>query len=123
MNISILLPYKENYSPTYAGAVSIFVNSTSKISKFKKNIKVYGSTNYTKFLSKNYENIDLKKNFLSSQSKDYVKKFLEIQKKNKPDIIEVHNRPIYINDLVDLSSKKLNNPKIIIRTIIFNIKS
>ena len=53
MNISILLPYKENYSPTYAGAVSIFVHSTSKISKFKKNIKVYGSTNYTKFLSKN----------------------------------------------------------------------
>ena len=26
MKISILLPYKENYSPTYPGAVSIFVN-------------------------------------------------------------------------------------------------
>jgi len=105
MKISILLPYKENYSPTYAGAVSIFVNSTSRISKFKRNIKVFGSTNYKKFLSKNYENIELKRNFLSSQSKDYVKKFLEIQRKNKPDIIEVHNRPIYINDLVQLNSK------------------
>ena len=105
MKISILLPYKENYSPIYAGAVSIFVNSTSKISKFKRNIKIFGSTNYTKFLSNNYENIKLKKNFLYSQSKDYVKKFIEIQKKNKPDIIEVHNRPIYINDLVELNSK------------------
>ena len=38
MNISILLPYKENYSPTYPGAVSLFVNSTTKISKFKKDI-------------------------------------------------------------------------------------
>ena len=105
MKISILLPYKENYSPMYAGAVSIFVNSTSRISKFKKSIKVFGSTNYNKFLSKNYENIELKKSFLSSQSKDYVKKFLTIQKKNKPDIVEVHNRPIYINDLVELNSK------------------
>ena len=46
MKISILLPYKENYSPMYSGAVSIFVNSTSKISKYKKNITIYGSTEY-----------------------------------------------------------------------------
>ncbi len=105
MKISILLPYKENYSPIYAGAVSIFVSSTTKISKFKKNITVYGSTNYNKFLSKNYKNIALKKNFLTSQSKNYVRKFLEIQKKNQPEIIEVHNRPIYINDLAELNAK------------------
>jgi glycosyltransferase involved in cell wall biosynthesis len=104
MNISILLPYKENYSPLYAGAVSIFVNSTSKISKFKKNITVFGSTEYSKYLSNNYQNIKLKKNFLFSQSKDYVEKFLNIQKTNKPDIIEVHNRPIYINDLISLNA-------------------
>jgi hypothetical protein len=45
MKISILLPYKENYSPTYPGAVSLFVNAISKISNLKKNITVYGSTN------------------------------------------------------------------------------
>ena len=104
MKISILLPYKENYSKIYAGAVSIFVNSTSKISKYKKKITVYGSTNYDKILSKNYKNIILKKSFLKSQSKDYVEKFLEIQKNDKPDIIEVHNRPIYIESLIDLKA-------------------
>ena len=36
MKISILLPYKENFSPIYAGAVSLFVKDTVKISKFKK---------------------------------------------------------------------------------------
>ena len=36
MRISILLPYKENFSPEYPGAVSLFVYETSKISKFKK---------------------------------------------------------------------------------------
>ena len=29
MKISILLPYKENFSPEYPGAVSLFVNETS----------------------------------------------------------------------------------------------
>ena len=41
MKISILLPYKENFSPTYAGAVSLFVKDTVKLSKFKKYITVY----------------------------------------------------------------------------------
>ena len=44
MKISILLPYKENFSPIYAGAVSLFVKDTVKLSKFKKNITVFGST-------------------------------------------------------------------------------
>ena len=46
MKISILLPYKENFSPTYPGAVSLFVKATNKVSRFKKNITVYGSTNH-----------------------------------------------------------------------------
>ena len=48
MKISILLPYKENFSPIYPGAVSLFVNDTSNLSKYKKNIVVYGNTNYKK---------------------------------------------------------------------------
>ena len=36
MKIAILLPYKENFSPEYPGAVSLFVNETSKISRYKK---------------------------------------------------------------------------------------
>ena len=40
MRIAILLPYKENYSPTYAGAVSLFVNESTTISKFKNEITV-----------------------------------------------------------------------------------
>ena len=44
MKISILLPYKENFSPNYPGAVSLFVNDTLKLSKFKKITKVFGHT-------------------------------------------------------------------------------
>ena len=54
MNISILLPYKENYSPEYPGAVSLFINDTTNLSKYKKNITVFGSTDFKSKLSKNY---------------------------------------------------------------------
>ena len=50
MKISILLPYKENFSPTYAGAVSIFINDTIKISKFKNETIIYGHTKEKKNL-------------------------------------------------------------------------
>ena len=48
MNISILLPYKENYSPNYPGAVSLFVDATTKVSKYKENITIFGNTEFKK---------------------------------------------------------------------------
>ena len=67
MKISILLPYKENFSPEYPGAVSLFINDTSQISKYKNNIHIFGSTNYKKKFKLNYTNINLQKNILGSQ--------------------------------------------------------
>ena len=66
MKISILLPYKENYSPTYPGAVSLFVHSTTKISKFKNDITIFGFTDLKDKFSEKYINIPLKKNELFS---------------------------------------------------------
>ena len=63
MKISILLPFKENFSPNYAGAVSLFVKDTSKISKFKKNITIYGNTKYKKKFNLKYKNILVKKKY------------------------------------------------------------
>ena len=48
MKISILLPYKENYSPQHAGAVSLFVNDITKISSFNKDILIFGNTQSNK---------------------------------------------------------------------------
>ena len=106
MKISILLPYKENYSPNYAGAVSLFINDTIKKSKFKKDIRIFGNTNYKTKLSNNYTDIKLNKTTLfQSQSRFYVNRFIELQKKIKADIIEVHNRPNYLKYIKNLNSK------------------
>ena len=107
MKISILLPYKENFSPDYAGAVSIFIKDTTMKSKYKKKIFIYGNTNYKNKLLKNYINLPFKKIFLQSGSKNYVNSFLSEEKKNKSDIIEIHNRPAYISSLLKLDYSKL----------------
>ena len=97
MRISILLPYKENFSPIYPGAVSLFVKDTTMISKYKNFIRVYGNTNLKKIYKLNYKNIFLKKNLVQSGSKIYVSQFLEYEKKDPSDIIEIHNRPNYFH--------------------------
>ena len=97
MKISILLPYKENFSPEYPGAVSLSVYETSKISKFKNLINVYGNTNFKKKFNINYTNIDLNKKLFTSQTSQYLKTYIELEKKNDSSIIEVHNRPSYIH--------------------------
>ena len=107
MNISILLPYKENFSPEYPGAVSLFVYETTRISKFKKNITVYGNTSYKKKFNLKYKNIELKKSPFSSQTKNYVKKFTDLERINKSTIIEIHNRPSYIQILSKEFNKKI----------------
>ena len=60
MKISILLPYKENFSPIYAGAVSLFVKDTTKISKFKDKFVFGTGTNSLN------ENIQLMKHCINN---------------------------------------------------------
>ena len=106
MKISILLPFKENFSPKYAGAVSLFINDTSKISKYRKSIVVFGNTNYKKVFNHNYKNITLNKVYFGSQNKKYVKEFIKLEKIRKSSFIELHNRPIYLNYLVNTLSNR-----------------
>ena len=100
MKISILLPLKENFSPIYPGAVSLFINDTLKISKYKKNTIVYGSTNFKEKFKLKYKNINIKKSLFKSQNRSYAEQFIKLEKLRKSDLIEVHNRPSYLNYLI-----------------------
>jgi glycosyltransferase involved in cell wall biosynthesis len=99
MNISILLPYKENFVSNNAGAVSLFVNDITKNSLYKKTTKIFGNTKYKKILSKNYINLTFGNNIFLSSNNQYVKKFIDYKKVINSDLIEVHNRPNYINTI------------------------
>ncbi len=101
MKISVLLPYKENFSPSYAGAVSLFVNDTTNLSKYKNKTIIFGNTNFKNRFKLKYVNINPSANFLQSQNKEYVNEFIKIEKIKKSDLIELHNRPIYLSYLVN----------------------
>ena len=107
MKISILLPYKENFSQNYAGAVSLFVKDLTLNSSFKNKTLIFGNTNYKKFLSSNYINLDLNKKFYKSSSKIYVDSFLQYENKRNSDILEVHNRPNYIKFIKEKFKNRL----------------
>lgn len=96
MKISILLPFKENYTVNNAGAVSLFVYDTFRLSENKKNINIFGSTNSKNILSKNYINLNVKKSFLKSSNFEYVKNFINNKNFRFTKILEIHNRPSYI---------------------------
>jgi len=112
MNINIILPYKEIYTHKLAGAVSLFVAEVKKKCKFKKKIKIFGSLNLKKTLTKDYISCDIldKPNYYIFGRTSY---YLQIIKKKifkTKSIIEIHNRPQAANFFL----KKNHNNKIIL---------
>jgi glycosyltransferase involved in cell wall biosynthesis len=102
INIATILPYKENYSLEKASAASLWVSEFFKNSKFKNNNFIYGNTNSSNYLTKNYKNINLKslKKKLQSTTKEYSDNLIKEMDKKKFDLIEVHNRPLILFNLV-----------------------
>ncbi len=103
--IAIILPYKEIYSESLAGAASIWVKDYNKKSNLKDQTIIYGNLpNNLKPISNNFHNIKLKKS-LFSKNKEYIDKFYNEYQKNNFDIIEIHNRPEYLNFLIEKEVK------------------
>ena len=83
-DIFIILPFKESLNPNLAGAVSLYVKDSTKYSKFKKRIQIISSD-------------DLKGRSKIFRNKNYIINFCKRYKNNKIKIIEIHNRPEYLN--------------------------
>lgn len=109
MKVSILLPYKENFSLDKAGAVSLYVKDISSKSKYKKSIKIYGDTFSKKKLLKNFTHLNTKGKVFLSKTNAYINEFLKHEIKKNSNIIEIHNRPLYVNSI-----KKITKSKIVI---------
>ena len=72
-----------------------------KYSIFKKNNFIFGSTDQTDFLSKNYINIKISNSSskLTSTTNEYCKELVKKIKNKNFDLIEIHNRPLVFNIL------------------------
>ena len=111
INIATILPYKENYTFSKAAAASLWVSEFYKYSKYKNNNFIFGSTDSSDYLSKNYININVNnlKSKLSSSTIEYCNQFIKKSKKFNFNLIEIHNRPLVYTYL----SKKINTKYIL----------
>ena len=115
--IAIILPYKEIYSENHAGAASIWVKDYSILSSLSSQTIIYGNLeNKLKPFSKNFKNINISQTSFS-KTKQYINFFYKDYLKKDFDIIEIHNRPEYLNFLINkkVKSKLIfffhNNPQ------------
>ena len=108
IKIATILPYKENYTFGKASAASLWVSEFYKSSKFRNDNYIYGCTKYKDYLTKNYINIELKyiKSKLKSATKEYTDKIAKKFKNKNYDLIEVHNRPIILENLIKRISSR-----------------
>jgi glycosyltransferase involved in cell wall biosynthesis len=81
--IYIILPFKENLNPIKSGAVSIYIKDLLKYSNYKKSIKIISSEDF--------------KNSRFFRNRNYINEFCKKNKNKKIPIIEIHNRPEYVN--------------------------
>ena len=111
LKIATILPYKENYSKKKAAAASLWVADFLKYSYFKKNNFIFGSTDQTDYLSKNYVNIEIKdySSKFSSTTNTYCNELIKKINNRNYDLVEIHNRPLVFNIL----KKKINSKFII----------
>ena len=105
--IFIILPHKDQFTKNYAGSASIWVKDFFKQSKFKRNIKIFGSTEDTKsiYIKKNYFNIKIPKIKILSKTEYYTKKLINYCQNDKPAVIEIHNRPSYLLNIAKAYNK------------------
>ena len=101
IKIATVLPYKENYTLSKASAASLWVSEFYRNSKYRFNNDIYGHTKSKDFLTNNYINIGLKnvKSKLKSTTNEYTNKLIKKFRNQNYDIIEVHNRPLILNNL------------------------
>ena len=109
MKIASILPYKENYTIKGAGAVALWISDFMRDSIYKKDTFVIGSTYNRNYLTKNYININIENlnSKLNSTTKKYSINILKKITKLNFDIIEIHNRPIMVNDFLHKINSKI----------------
>ena len=108
LKIATILPYKENYSFEKASAASLWVAEFFKNSIFKKNNFIYGNTTSKNYLTKNYLNINLKtlKSKFKSSTNEYSGKLINEINSKKFDLVEIHNRPLILFNLIKKTESK-----------------
>ena len=93
LNIDILLPAKEAFSPANAGAVATYVHDITKASTSGHRLKIFGRAVSKPFPNMNFAAIKPSMAWLFGQNIGFAMAYLrQLNSHPKPDLIEIHGR-------------------------------
>jgi len=95
--LHLLLAPKERFEPDGAGAFALNVLETSRVSRFRSNITVFGSPVAQPFDEVRFHPLAKARWFEGDRNRAMVRRYFQYAKHNPPDLIEIYNRPMMID--------------------------
>jgi glycosyltransferase involved in cell wall biosynthesis len=97
--LHLLLAPKERFEPAGAGAFALNVLETSRASRWKSGITVFGSPVEQPFTEVAFRPIVAPKWSLRGRNVAMVLRYANVVKREPPDLVEVFNRPVMVDHL------------------------
>jgi len=102
-HLHLLLAPKERFEPEGAGAFSLNVLETSRVSRFHGAITVFGSPVDNPFAGIRFQPLARARWWEGDRNKTMARHYINFALREKPDLIEVYNRPV----MIELLHRKL----------------
>jgi len=103
--LHLLLAPKERFEPEAAGAFALNVLETSRVSRFRDHITVFGSSVEKPFDGICFHPLEKAHWWEGDRNKAMARRYVEFAREKRPALIEVYNRPI----MIDVLRRELNN--------------
>jgi glycosyltransferase involved in cell wall biosynthesis len=97
--LHLLLAPKERFEPAGAGAFALNVLETSRVSRWKSGITVFGSPVAQPFTDVAFRPIAAPKWSLRGRNVAMALRYANAVKREPPDLVEVYNRPVMVDPL------------------------
>lgn len=97
--LHLLLAPKERFEPGGAGAFALNVLETSRVSRWKAGITVFGSPVTEPFAGVHFHPITASRWSLRGRNVAMALRYVDAVKRSPPDLVEIYNRPVMVGPI------------------------
>lgn len=95
--LHLLLAPKERFEPGGAGAFALNVLETSRVSRFRDGITVFGSPVERPFEGVGFQRLAKARWWEGDRNRTMARRYAAFAKRHRPELIEVYNRPVMVD--------------------------
>jgi glycosyltransferase involved in cell wall biosynthesis len=97
--LHLLLAPKERFEPEGAGAFALNVLETSRVSRFRDGITVFGSPIENPFDDVRFQPLQKAHWYEGDRNRTMARRYCEFARKQRPGLVEIYNRPVMVDVL------------------------